>query len=112
MSDWGYEGSSKFEVFQAWSFPAAESSNTVSVLRRQTTDEELAGENNPALGDSNDLIDLLVNCPALGILMLDFCLPSQLTWFPRGRFPIVSWRVNFSRYEFIEDAQVSILNNV
>ena len=42
-------------------------------------------ENNPALGDSNDLIELLVNCPALEILTLDFCLPSQLTRFPRGQ---------------------------
>ena len=42
-------------------------------------------ENNPALGDSNDLINFLVNCPALEILRLDFCASSQLTRFPRGR---------------------------
>ena len=42
-------------------------------------------ENNPALGDSNDLIKFLVNCPALEILRLDFCVSSQLTRFPRGR---------------------------
>jgi len=42
-------------------------------------------ENNPALGNSNDLIDLLINCPALEILTLDFCLSSQLTQFPHGR---------------------------
>jgi hypothetical protein len=33
-------------------------------------------------GDLGQLIDLLVNCPALEILALDFCLPSQLTEFP------------------------------
>jgi hypothetical protein len=36
-------------------------------------------------GDLSQLIDLLVNCPALEILALDFCLPSQLTEFPHGR---------------------------
>jgi hypothetical protein len=36
-------------------------------------------------GDLGQLIDLLVNCPALEILALDFCLPSQLTEFPHGR---------------------------
>ena len=30
-------------------------------------------------GDLNQLIDLLVNCPALEILVLDSCLPSQLS---------------------------------
>ena len=42
------------------------------------------GEKNSALGDSNDLVDLPVNCPALEILRLDFCVSSQLTRFPRG----------------------------
>jgi hypothetical protein len=36
-------------------------------------------------GDLNQLIDLLVNCPALEILALDSCLPSQLTELPHGR---------------------------
>ena len=36
-------------------------------------------------GDLNQLIDLLVNCPALEILALDSCLPSQLTELPRGQ---------------------------
>jgi hypothetical protein len=36
-------------------------------------------------GDLNQLIDLLVNCPALEILRLDSCLPSQLTGLPYGR---------------------------
>ena len=35
--------------------------------------------------DLNQLIDLLVNCPALEILALDSCLPSQLTELPHGR---------------------------
>ena len=36
-------------------------------------------------GDLNQLIDLLVNCPALEILALESCLPSQLTEFSHGR---------------------------
>ena len=36
-------------------------------------------------GDLNQLIDLLHNCPALEILALDFCLPSQLIELPHGR---------------------------
>ena len=36
-------------------------------------------------GDLNHLIDLLVNCPELQILVLESCLPSQLTEFPHGR---------------------------
>ena len=36
-------------------------------------------------GDLNQLIDLLVNCSALEILALEFCLPSQLTEFPHGQ---------------------------
>ena len=36
-------------------------------------------------GDLNQLIDLLVNCPALEILALESCLSSQLTEFPHGR---------------------------
>jgi hypothetical protein len=36
-------------------------------------------------GNLNQLIDLLVNCPALEILALDSCLPSQLTELPHGR---------------------------
>ena len=36
-------------------------------------------------GDLNQLIDLLVNCPALEILILESCLPSQLTEFSQCR---------------------------
>src|SRR6266849_1363692 len=36
-------------------------------------------------GDLNQLIDILINCPALEILPLEFCLPPQLTEFPHGR---------------------------
>ena len=36
-------------------------------------------------GDLNQLIDLLVNCPALEILALEFCLPSQITEFQLDR---------------------------
>ena len=36
-------------------------------------------------GDLNQLVDLLVNCPALEILTLESCLPSQLAEFPHDR---------------------------
>ncbi len=36
-------------------------------------------------GDLNQLVDLLVNCPALEFLAFEFCLPSQLTELPHGR---------------------------
>ena len=39
----------------------------------------------PLLGDLNQLIDLLVNCPELEVLALDSCLPSQLVHFPYGQ---------------------------
>jgi hypothetical protein len=35
--------------------------------------------------DWEQLVGLLVNCPGLEILVLDFCLPVQLKWFPRDR---------------------------
>ena len=44
-------------------------------------------------GDLNQLIDLLVNCPALEVLALESCLPSQLAEFPPDqiiRFPHLS----------------------
>jgi hypothetical protein len=33
----------------------------------------------PSLGDSKSLIDLLINCPVLEILVLEFCLPQSTT---------------------------------
>ena len=39
----------------------------------------------PSHDDLNQLIDLLVNCPELEVLVLDSCLPSQLTHFPRAQ---------------------------
>jgi hypothetical protein len=44
-----------------------------------------ANEDVDSPGDLNQLIDLLVNCPALEILALDSCLPSQLTKLLHGR---------------------------
>jgi hypothetical protein len=57
-------------------------------------------------GDLSQLIDLLVNCPVLEILALDFCLPSQLTEFPHGRmidppsspFPLAPLRFNLPHH--------------
>src|SRR6266849_7559884 len=48
-----------------------------------TGDVHSAGDLN--LNQLDDLIDLLVNCPALEILALNSCLPSQLAKFPHGR---------------------------
>ncbi|KAI0284063.1 hypothetical protein BC826DRAFT_170889 [Russula brevipes] len=39
--------------------------------------EPIAG--GPSLGDSNSLIDLLINCPVLEILVLESCLPQSIT---------------------------------
>ena len=39
----------------------------------------------PPYGDPNQLIDLLVDCPGLEILVLDRCLPFQLSQIPHGR---------------------------
>ena len=57
------------------------------IPRGQLTQLKIVNDNedDPALGNSKDLIDLLVNCPALEILTLDFCLSAQLTQFPHGQ---------------------------
>ena len=57
------------------------------VPRGQLTQLNIAGakEDDHSPGDLNQLIDLLVNCPALENLALDSCLPSQLTEFPHDR---------------------------
>jgi hypothetical protein len=57
------------------------------IPRGQLTQLEIVclDEDGDSPGDLNQLIDLLVNCPALEILALDSCLPSQLTELPYGR---------------------------
>ena len=56
------------------------------IPRGQLTQLEIDNhEYDPALENLNDLIDLLVNSPALEILTLNYCLPSQLSQFPHGR---------------------------
>ena len=39
----------------------------------------------PSLGNARQFIDLLVNCPALEILVLELCLPNDLFQFSPGR---------------------------
>ncbi|KAI0284457.1 hypothetical protein BC826DRAFT_1109733 [Russula brevipes] len=39
----------------------------------------------PMVGDSKQLVDLLIDCPALEILVLEFCLPSELMQFSHGK---------------------------
>ena len=41
--------------------------------------------NVPLLGDLNQLVDLLVDCPELEVLNFRGCLPSQPTQFPHGQ---------------------------
>ena len=67
------------------------------VPRGQLTQLKIAGPDEDVgfPGDLNQFIDLLVNCPALEVLALESCLPSQLTdsEFPHGRtipFPHLS----------------------
>jgi hypothetical protein len=57
------------------------------IPRGQLTQLKIARSNEElhSSGDLNQLIDLLVNCPALEILALECCLPSQLTEFSHGR---------------------------
>jgi hypothetical protein len=49
-------------------------------MARSNSNEEVYSS-----GDLNQLIDLLVNCPALEIPALDSCLPSQLSELPHDR---------------------------
>ena len=57
------------------------------VPRGQLTQLKITGadEDDHSPGDLTQLINLLVNCPALEILALDSCLPTQPTEFPHGR---------------------------
>jgi hypothetical protein len=70
---------SLFQVVIPWSL----------IPRGQLTQLKIAcpggNEDVDSPGDLNQLIDLLVNCPALEILALDSCLPSQLTELPHGQ---------------------------
>ena len=46
--------------------------------------DEMSTTDTPSLGNARQLIDLLVNCPALEILVLEFCLPCDLSQSSRG----------------------------
>jgi F-box-like len=47
--------------------------------------DEMHTADAPSLGDARQFIDLLVNCPALEILVLEFCLPCDLSQSSRGQ---------------------------
>ena len=47
--------------------------------------DEIATTDPPSLGNAGQFIDLLVNCPALEILVLELCLPCDLSRSSRGR---------------------------
>jgi hypothetical protein len=68
---------SLYEVVIPWSL----------IPRGHLTQLKIAGpkEDVHSPGDLNQLTDLLVNCPELEILVLESCLPSQLTEFTHGR---------------------------
>jgi hypothetical protein len=60
-----------------WSFiPRGQLSQLKIIL---TMGEPIADANGPSFGDSKSLVDLLINCPALEILVLEFCLPQSIT---------------------------------
>ena len=64
-----------------WSFiPRGQLTQLKIVLQAEMFDEDI-----PSLGNASQFIDLLVNCPALEILVLDLCLPSDLPQSPWGR---------------------------
>ena len=44
-------------------------------------------DDTPSIGNFNELIDLLVNCPALDILVLESCLPPVSTEYSHGQTP-------------------------
>jgi hypothetical protein len=48
-------------------------------------DDEVSTADAPPLGDARQFIDLLVNCPALEILVLELCLPCDLSQSSRGQ---------------------------
>jgi hypothetical protein len=77
---------SLFHIFIPWSFiPRDQLTQLKIVLFDETT--------TPSHGDLNQLIDLLVTCPGLEILVLEHCLPSQLSQIPYGQtihFPRLS----------------------
>jgi hypothetical protein len=69
------------QVCVPWSFiPRGQLTQLKIVLRAGMLDEDI-----PSLGNARQFIDLLANCPALEILVLDLCLPSDLSQSSRGR---------------------------
>jgi hypothetical protein len=50
-----------------------------------TFSDEISTADTPSFGDARQFIDLLVNCPALEILVLELCLPPDLSQSSRGR---------------------------
>ena len=48
---------------------------------------EISTDDSPSIENFNELIDLLVNCPALEILIFKFCLPPVPTEYSHGQTP-------------------------
>ena len=72
---------SLFQVFVPWSLiPRGQLTQLKIVLFNEASPTDF-----PSRGDLNQFIDLLVNCPGLEILVLESCLPSQLTQIPYGQ---------------------------
>jgi hypothetical protein len=69
------------QVCVPWTFiPRGQLTQLKIVLKDDMFYEDL-----PSLGNARHFIDLLVNCPALEILVLELCLPSDLSQSSRGR---------------------------
>ena len=72
---------SLFQVFIPWSLiPRGQLTQLKIVLFNEATTTDT-----PSRGNLNQFIDLLVNCPGLEILVLESCLPSQLSEMPYGQ---------------------------
>ncbi|KAI0000805.1 hypothetical protein BJV74DRAFT_820806 [Russula compacta] len=48
---------------------------------------EISTDDSPSIGNFDELIDLLVNCPALEILIFEYCLPPVPTEYSHGQTP-------------------------
>ena len=67
-----------------WSLVPRGQITQLKIVYPESGDPEF-DEDDYSSGNLNQLIDLLVNCPALETLVLDSCLPSQLTEHPHYR---------------------------
>ncbi|KAF8498179.1 hypothetical protein F5888DRAFT_1693232 [Russula emetica] len=70
------------QVCVPWSFIPRGQLTQLKIIFR---DDEMSTADAPSLGDARQFIDLLVNCPALEILVLELCIPCDLSQSSRGQ---------------------------